>query len=881
MTVSVHCTTVHDVDDETVDADLKEMAGAISRRGQSSSSSDDDAYFSAVGTGITRRGRSSYSSEQTQDISRTSGVTIQHGVDVDDVQSSSENAKTPLLQLAQEISIAAYGSGASEQGRQDSSLKMHEANEARTLSLKTLEEVNPAQQYKEHSDVLFASTVHAKRHTTGVGKHVKSSSQVDFNPGYGDDVGFNVIGGSDHEQLKKSTVVTNDGGDAGVNPKMVKSDTKVAVQSDESPIVVSSDSEDKASKKEKEDKTRKVTADTKQSEKPRFHMIEANWLQSKLDSVDHVEALYSLGANFILHIELLSYPTVNIDAWDENISREVQLRTIDAIAERTRQHLWCTEVGIINTAPEVVEFHEPRNSRGVSWPQSYGAIMYAVDPGPVMYANELVICEEDLPKFYVCSTTGGERTFAAIESKALPRKSLERVTLMTSTCKLNSQQTLTNFININGRQYPKDARIWLVPDPMIVIKSTEVRLRVGSQIKVQCMGTINCSKYSSAVKCRITPRMPEDMREKRIRLIHSLTGRYSMDFNYHDLFSTFFARCRMEKEMDEEEEQKMDKQKFREFGTESDEDDDDAKEEDQQEEKEREVSKNKEKGGGKVEEEEQDDKWEEKEGNQFDYARINEYINNHRDKQLRRQEIPFGPEKKVDEKNTWYKYCKDYMEKNKEVKLVTPLHEVSTLRFRAANYLCAKRRSSSSMYLPKMSTYDHIENKAHTRRMKKVIHIRRSIGFKRISSSQFMRKRSFTSVNVNADKIRKIQFEPNTPLQISTKQLKKRKPSSMRTVKYCAAVYKARKQTIFRTFLANGGKLEDFPISDTESESDSDTVEMKSIQVVKVVHPELQKVTQDCEDGTKCVDRYLTLFKTCTEQKDKGSTTSKDVVYKI
>ena len=45
---------------------------------------------------------------QTHDISRTSGVTIQHGVDVDDVQRSSENAKTPWLQLAQEISIAAY-----------------------------------------------------------------------------------------------------------------------------------------------------------------------------------------------------------------------------------------------------------------------------------------------------------------------------------------------------------------------------------------------------------------------------------------------------------------------------------------------------------------------------------------------------------------------------------------------------------------------------------------------------------------------------------------------------------------------------------------------------------------------------------------------------
>ena len=129
-------------------------------------------------------------------------------------------------------------------------------------------------------------------HTTGVGKHVKSSSQVDVNPGYGDDVGCNVIGGSDHEQLKKSTVVTDDGGDGGVNLKVVESDTKVAVQSDESPIVVSSDSEDNASKKKKKDKTRKVTGHAKQSEKPIFRMIEGNWLQSKLDSVDHMGALY-------------------------------------------------------------------------------------------------------------------------------------------------------------------------------------------------------------------------------------------------------------------------------------------------------------------------------------------------------------------------------------------------------------------------------------------------------------------------------------------------------------------------------------------------------------------------------------------------------------
>ena len=247
-----------------------------------------------------------------------------------------------MLQLAKEISIAAYGSSSSAQVSQDSSLKMHEASEARTLSLKTFEEVNPVQQDKEHSDILFASTVHAKRHTehtTGVGKHVKSSSQVDVNPGYGDDVGCNVIGGSDCEQLKKSTVVTDDGGDGGVNPKMVKSDTKVAVQLDESPIVVSSDSEDNASKKKKEDKTRKVTGHAKQSEKPIFRMIESNWLQSKLDSIDHMGALYSLGANFILDIELLGYPKVNIDAWDENMGKELRLPTIDNIAKRTRQHV--------------------------------------------------------------------------------------------------------------------------------------------------------------------------------------------------------------------------------------------------------------------------------------------------------------------------------------------------------------------------------------------------------------------------------------------------------------------------------------------------------------------------------------------------------------
>ena len=247
---------------------------------------------------------------------------------------------------------------------------------------------------------------------------------------------------------------------------------------------------------------------------------------------------------------------------------------------------------------------------------------------------------------------------------------------------------------------------------------------------------------------------------------------------------------------------------------------------------------------------------------------------------MRRQEIPFGPEKKVEEKNTQYNYLKDYMEKNKKVKLVTPLHEVATLRFRAANYLCPKRRSSSSRYLPKMSTYDHIMKKPHTRRLKKVIDMRRSVGFKRISSLRFVRKRSFTSVNLYADKIRKIQFEPNKPSQISTEQLEKRKPSFMRTTKYSAAAYKGRKEKFFQTIVANGGNVDNFQISDTESEGDSNIVEMESIEVIKVIPPEVRKVIQKGEDGKKRVDRYVTVFKTCTAQKDNVSTTSKDVVYK-
>ena len=142
---------------------------------------------------------------------------------------------------------------------------------------------------------------------------------------------------------------------------------------------------------------------------------------------------------------------------------------------------------------------------------------------------------------------------------------------------------------------------------------------------MQCTGTINCSTYSSGVKRHQSPRMPEDLREKRIRLIYSLTGRYSTHFNYRDLFSQSFARHRMLKESQEEEEQKRDEEKFREFGPESDEDDDDAKEDEKKEEKE---------GGKGKEKDEKDEKYEEKEGNQFDYESINNYINQHREKQL-------------------------------------------------------------------------------------------------------------------------------------------------------------------------------------------------------------------------------------------------------
>ena len=108
-----------------------------------------------------------------------------------------------------------------------------------------------------------------------------------------------------------------------------------------------------------------------------------------------------------------------------------------------------------------------------------------------------------------------------------------------------------------------------------------------------------------------------------------------------------------------------------------------------------------------------------------------------------------------------------------------------------------------------------------------------------------------------------------------------RRPSSVRSTKYSAAVYKARKRNILNTIEANGGNAEDFPISHTESEGKSEDVEMESINVVKVVHPTLCKIVNQDEYGMKSVDRYVRVFKMCTsEKRSGGSTTSTDVVYK-
>ena len=116
-----------------------------------------------------------------------------------------------------------------------------------------------------------------------------------------------------------------------------------------------------------------------------------------------MKPLYALGTNFVLNIELIDIPILDIDPWDESISLEINLPEIDDIATCSRQPLWCTELGIITPVNEVVDFNDPTYRLGIFWPESYRASIFAVDPGVVMYATELVIVQDDFPEFYVCS----------------------------------------------------------------------------------------------------------------------------------------------------------------------------------------------------------------------------------------------------------------------------------------------------------------------------------------------------------------------------------------------------------------------------------------------------------------------------------------------
>ena len=338
---------------------------------------------------------------------------------------------------------------------------------------------------------------------------------------------------------------------------------------------------------------------------------------------------------------------------------------------------------------------------------------------------------------------GGERTFSTMESKALPRKSLETVKVTRSACKMNRQQTLNNFVNLNGREFPTNASISFQRDPITVIKSTEVQGRVGSEIKMKCMGSINCSEYPIAVKRHHSPWMtkdmcakrnkprPEDMNEKRIRLIHSLTDKYTKDFNYNYMFGKFSQLHRNIKEREQEEENQRDEDKLIKFSPVTD--DTDTKNDNKNDDKERE-----EKEEDKDERQRKEDKSEENEGDGYDYEIINAFIHYHRKDQLRRQVIPFGPEKQVHKSNTRYSFFKEYMQKKKGVKLVTHLNEVPSLSFRAAKYLCPRRTGSSRRYLKRFNTYEHIMSKVSTRRQKRIIAMHRSVAFKSITSSRLM-----------------------------------------------------------------------------------------------------------------------------------------------
>ena len=74
--------------------------------------------------------------------------------------------------------------------------------------------------------------------------------------------------------------------------------------------------------------------------------------------------------------------------------------------------------------------------------------------------------------------------------------------------------------------------------------------------------------------------------------------------------------------------------------------------------------------------------------------------------------------------------------------------------------------------------------------------------------------------------------------------------------------------------------MQDFQISKSESEGDSDTDGIESTKVLKIIHPEVHKLMKQDEDRKKHVDRYIAVFKMCTLLKDSGSSTIKNVVYK-
>ena len=192
------------------------------------------------------------------------------------------------------------------------------------------------------------------------------------------------------------------------------------------------------------------------------------------------------------------------------------------------------------------------------------------------------------------------------------------------------------------------------------------------------------------------------------------------------------------KEREQEEEKKRDEEKLIEFSPITDDTEHDGKNEDKKDEKERDKRNEKEKEEEKDELQGKEDQTEENECHGYDYEIINAFINYHRKDQLRRQEIPFGPEKQVEESNTRYSSFNQYMQNNKGVKLVTHLKEVPALSFHAAKYLCQRRTGSSSRYLKKINTYEHIMSKVSTRRQKRIIAMHRSVGFKSITSSRLM-----------------------------------------------------------------------------------------------------------------------------------------------